>query len=322
MKYKDFLLLAACSILLLVFIQLDLISDSSLNSNNVTLQTGEPPPPHNTNDRVLVMYPYVERKSKYDYKKSLQYFLDFGVDTRFDHVDYLLIIQGGKVSVPLPKDNKHVIVLNRSNDCFDFGAYGKAIEFLGGIDALAKYKYFIFALPSAYGPILPKYWPGDTHWSEVFVSQMRHNCSHLIAASFACLGRSHPGGHGPRFFGHAFAATYTAIRRVHANGTVFACHKTKLAAILNGEYAFSRVVVESGLNMGSLSMKFGEQIDFRDRKNWDCKWIYGFDSDPYESVFFKPLVLDGERVLVNTKFNETHAILDWRNEQVQNGNRP
>jgi hypothetical protein len=71
-------------------------------------------------------------------------------------------------------------------------------------------------------------------------------------------------------------------------------------------------------DLADLSLK----TDLNSREVTPTRDNYGFEADPYESVFFKPLVLDREREVVITKFKETHAILDWRNEQHKNGNLP
>ena len=102
--------------------------------------------------KTLIFYAYWEKNARY--QRNLQFFFDIGVEES-DHIDYVFIIQGGKVSVPLP-EFKNVKVYKRENDCFEFGAYGAAFKWLGGFDELKKYSCFIFLNPSVVGPILPK----------------------------------------------------------------------------------------------------------------------------------------------------------------------
>jgi hypothetical protein len=83
---------------------------------------------------------------------------------------------------------------------FDFGAYGKAIEWLGGIEAVSNYSYFMFIIPSALGPILPKYWPNNLHWTHAFISKLTGDV-HACSASLTCLPASDLGKYGPRIGG-------------------------------------------------------------------------------------------------------------------------
>ena len=78
---------------------------------------------------------------------GLKYFLELGVGPD-DPADNVFIIQGFDVSVQIP-NYPNVKVFRRTNDCYDFGAFGAAIEWLGGIDALkGKYDYFFFTNPT------------------------------------------------------------------------------------------------------------------------------------------------------------------------------
>jgi hypothetical protein len=132
--------------------------------------------------KLLVMYAYFEKDDRYI--KTLQYFLTLGVEES-DSIDYVFIIQGGKVSVQFPS-YKNVFVFKRENDCYDFGAYGKTLMYLGGLDALeSKYSKFMFINPSVMGPILPKYWPSGVHWSEIFTSRLKGDV-HAVGTSIVC----------------------------------------------------------------------------------------------------------------------------------------
>jgi hypothetical protein len=132
--------------------------------------------------KTLVLYAYFEKNDFYI--KTLKFFIEIGVEES-SQVDYLFIIQGGSVSVELPAF-RNVRVLKRPNDCFDFGAYGAGIKWLGGIEKLHKYTHFIFINPSAIGPILPKYWPSYIHWTYIFTSHLRRH-KHAVGTSLVCL---------------------------------------------------------------------------------------------------------------------------------------
>jgi hypothetical protein len=169
----------------------------------------------NANHKTLVLYSYFEKNT--DYAKALKYFIELGVDN-VDHVDYVFIIQGRRLRVRIP-EHSNIKILKRDNDCFDFGAYGKAFEWLGGVDSLRKYDFFVFINPSALGPIVPKYWPSDVHWTEVFTSRLGGDV-HACSTSIACLPEDDLGGHGPRiegsysFLSSLFIQVHTARRKI------------------------------------------------------------------------------------------------------------
>jgi hypothetical protein len=130
----------------------------------------------------------MEKVAVFDHAVSLKYFLEIGVAPD-DPVDYVFIIQGRNVSVSIP-DHKNIRVYRRPNACFDYGAFGAAIEWLGGIGALkATYDFVVFLNPTAFGPVLPKYWPESIHWSEVFTSRMKGDI-HAVGVNMLCFGES------------------------------------------------------------------------------------------------------------------------------------
>ncbi len=135
--------------------------------------------------RTLVLYAYIENVKLYSYSLALKYFIELGVSPD-DPADYVFIIQDYMCSVDIP-DYPNVKVYRRPNTCFDFGAYGATIEWLGGIEAIqARYDSFIFLNPSALGPILPKYWPREIHWSRIFTSMMKDNI-HAVGVTLVCV---------------------------------------------------------------------------------------------------------------------------------------
>jgi hypothetical protein len=66
----------------------------------------------------------------------------------------------------------------------------------------------------------------------------------------------------------AFAATFKAVQIALAKN-VFACHRSKESTILNGEYGFSRALLEANLNFDTLLLKYS-RIDWRLKSNWNC----------------------------------------------------
>jgi hypothetical protein len=103
-------------------------------------------------------------------------------------------------------------------------------------------------------------------------------------------------------------------------GAVFKCHANKVNAIVDGEYGFSRVLLNHSLNLDTLLSKYGS-VDWRNKSNWNCNgnrfadrhgtYEDGMTVHPYETVFFKPLWLFNGHVLSEVYTNETFHYLDW-----------
>ena len=212
-------------------------------------------------NKTLILYAYYEKDLLY--VETFKFFIEFGL-LESDDLDYIFIIQGGQTNVTIP-NYKNVRVLKRPNDCYDFGAYGKALEWMGGIDMIRQYKNFIFINPSAIGPILPKYWPKEIKWTQIYTDRLVGDVHH-VGSSIHCVELHHIQSFGPRIEGYAFAATSVAVELSFKRG-VFKCYTDKLKCIHEGEFGFGRVVLENNLNIEPLLLKFGK-IDWRDKKNW------------------------------------------------------
>lgn len=265
--------------------------------------------------KVLALYAYFEKNEFYI--ETLRFFLEVGVRST-DPVDYVFIIQGGRCSVSIPSW-RNVRVITRQNDCFDFGAYGATIASLGGLRALEQeYSAILFLNPSTVGPILPKYWPKDKHWSTIFTERLKDRV-HVVGTSLVCLPRNDAGGYGPRVEGMAWAATFIALNVAWKSG-VFTCFQSKTAAIIDGEYGLSRAVLAAGMNLDSLLLQYGK-VDWRYSANWGCNknvhpsrngtYGAGLSVHPLEVVFHKPSwIWDGE-VLSNVYASELRAYMNW-----------
>jgi hypothetical protein len=121
-KYSFIVAIFCCFIVLMLVTRLE-ISPLDASSNPVKLSersffSRNQIYSNNAKSKVLVIYAYVEIKSKYDYARTLKYFIDLGVDEN-DQVDYLFVIQGRKISVDIPK-YRNVKVFKRPNDWFIF----------------------------------------------------------------------------------------------------------------------------------------------------------------------------------------------------------
>lgn len=272
-------------------------------------------------DKILVIYAYYEKNPVYI--ETFQFFLDFGVKES-NEIQYIFVVQGFKSSVKIP--NYHnVKVIRRKNDCYDFGAYGYIFKKFGGKKFISLFETIIFLNPSAVGPILPKYWPENIHWTEIFRSRLKEDI-HAVSTSIVCLPKDDLGGQGPRLEGMALAATRIAVLLAYEN-SVFSCKLDKSDAILSGEYNFSKVLLDNGYNIDSLLMKYGK-IDWRKKEYWSCnnrmhptryKFYENISVNPLEVVFHKPLWdIGNNNYLHDIYFNETIKYLKWARLRTKN----
>jgi hypothetical protein len=270
--------------------------------------------------KTLVFYAYFEKNQ--EYKKHLQYFLDFSI-RESDPVDYVIIIQSAFCTANFPS-YKNLRVIRRPNTCFDFGAYGDVMEILGGIQVInQKYKAVMFLNPSAAGPILPKYWPSTIHWTEIFTSKLKGDV-HSVGASITCLGDGR--GNGPGIEGYASFSTPLAVSIAKKFG-VFKCRNNKAEVIKLGEYGLATSLLRAGLNINTLLLKYGN-LDWRNTKTWACNYYKhptnngsyeGISVHPLESVFQKVLWVHEIPDLVF--FHETNTYMEWavrRKSNIEN----
>ena len=102
------------------------------------------------------MYAYYEKNEQY--KENFRYFIENVVKKRHD-IDYYLIING-ECTVKIPNELPNVVVINRENKGFDFGAYSHCVS-----KYITKfYDYYIFLNTSVHGPH-----PPDSKWLENFI---------------------------------------------------------------------------------------------------------------------------------------------------------
>ena len=316
------LLKARCLIVVLVFFIFYLHKNNKKNCYNIKLNNKiiENNSDYIINsEKVLVIYAYFEKNTRYI--ENFQFFIDFGI-TESNNTDYILIIQGYRHTAKIP-NFKNIRVIKRENNCFDFGAYGKILSLFGEEQFILSYNAIIFLNPSAVGPILPKYFPERIHWSEIFLSRLKEDV-HAVSTSLVCLPENDLGGVGPRLEGMAFAATSYAVLLAFNEG-VFDCKTNKVDAILNGEYKFTKVLLENGLNLDSLLMKYNK-IDWRKKENWQCnKRMHptrynaydGISVNPLEVVFHKPLWDNGSNFyLHDVYYKETVKYMKWARSRL------
>lgn len=114
-----------------------------------------------TSDRPLILYAYAESESA---RENLRFFLNKGVHGA---ADFVFIFNGETTAVDTIPEAENIRVVQRSNTCFDLGAFG---EVLRADDLWRRYKRFITLNASIRGPFLP-IWSSDC-WSDMFLNRV------------------------------------------------------------------------------------------------------------------------------------------------------
>jgi len=264
----------------------------------------------NSKDRtkVFVSYAYSEGGSRQDSSNNLDFFLRHGASVPNDPtltVDYGLTVNGGCTkpqckspeSFTFPNDRgekPHFQVLHRENGGFDFGAHTAMLE---NLDAQAKtqnYDAFVFLNDGVTGPITPTYMPHDWHWVLAFVERLRGGVG-LVGTSIVCLPKEDQGGLGPKVEGFAFSLSSHALETTRRKGTSFQQHKSKVSAILDGEYNLTTVLLANGIKIDCL-LKAYQGVDWTDKAQWSCNdqkhpsrsgSYFGTSFNPMEVLFHK-----------------------------------
>jgi len=103
--------------------------------------------------KICCLYSYYEKNELY--KSNFLYFLDNGI---LDDVDYYIIING-ICTIDIPIKN-NIIIFQRENKGYDFGAYSYALKYI------KEYDYYFFINTSVKGPYLKN---NQKKWTEYFL---------------------------------------------------------------------------------------------------------------------------------------------------------
>ena len=136
----------------------------------------------------------------------------------------------------------NVAVVERANDCFDFGAWGVGLdEAVGAFGPRERYTHFFFLNASVRGPYLPLF--EARPWWAVFGDQLGgpHDVG-LVGTSLNCwasLGETH--------LQSMFWATHAeGLDRVVLPSGVLGCKADHDAAVFGGEIPLSRAFLDAG----------------------------------------------------------------------------
>ena len=114
------------------------------------------------------LYAYYEKNESY--KNNFEYFLNNGI---LDNVDYYIIINGDS-TVNIPQ-KKNIIIYNRENKGYDFGAWSYCVNKLNKI-----YDYYFFINTSVSGPYLIS---NDKPWTDYFIELFNNKIIKVVGTS-------------------------------------------------------------------------------------------------------------------------------------------
>ena len=216
--------------------------------------------------KTVVSYAYYENiRSMY----NLDFFAQVGI-TNDPNTLFIIVINGFNCSIELPKyDN--CIIIKRENRGFDFGAHRASIDYLLNLYKCNNireipFDYFIFMNDGVIGPFLPKYFPSNIPWTNIFTSQLNDKIK-LIGTSLVCFAYDVPTGKGPHIESFCFCLDKIGLEIVMNTKTIFIDHKTKTEAVNNGEYGLSKAILNAGYSLDCLLYKY-QNIDWSNIQNW------------------------------------------------------
>jgi hypothetical protein len=226
-------------------------------------------------DFIFVSYAYSE-SSRNDSACNLLFFLQNGVTSlpKGQKILYGIVVNGECTNAAClaptrfirEKGNALVRKWDRENVGFDFGADAHALQGLADEDR--SFQFYIFLNCGVVGPILPSYMPNNWPWTSAFLVRLQGKVG-LVGTSIVCLPASDAGGYGPSVEGFAFALTRQALKVAITTGTSFRSHVNKVAAILQGEYALTGILLKNGFSVDTLREAY-EGIDWSDSREWHC----------------------------------------------------
>ena len=237
--------------------------------------------------KIFISYVYFPSPSN-DY--NLSYFIENEIKYR-ENVFYSIVINGHNCAYTIPKLS-NVNVIYRDNTGFDFGGYEASINY--AFEKWGEYQefdYFFFMNSGVIGPILKD---KTEDWYSKFTTKFT-NLVKLVGTTIVCLPQWDAGGFGPKVEGFCFCLDKKGLELVLKDGTIFYNHETKRDAIINGEYALSRCIINNGFTIDCMLEKY-KNINWYDGRNHFMNdnnhpsrknSYFGGSIDPYEVIFHK-----------------------------------
>jgi len=168
-------------------------------------------------------------------------------------------VANGCHSVDFPTDRANLLVVERRNACFDFGAWGAGLR---AADAAGvRYAFVVFLNASVRGPFLPAY--ERRPWWRVFADELRRRDGPaLLGTTFHCMDLSEHDARSAHVQSMVLAANASTLQKFR---TYFfdGCPEDKADAIYGGELPLSRAILEEGLELGALALAHGRSPRLR-----------------------------------------------------------
>jgi hypothetical protein len=220
--------------------------------------------------KICLIYAYYERKNEQKNQKNLSFFIKYGLDkTKWKHLDitYIFVINGFQCEVVIPKqDNIHII---KQKNCSDYEAWFAGIIHIRNTfnsPIWKNFDYLCLLNSSTNGPFMEE--DINSHWLYPFYNQMKRHHSVACSPYINFIAKTEPNP-GPALSCHFTLIKInehiiqlllnTQVRSVYPESintyyelyynTVIGPKKTKLDAILTGEYGLSRILIMHNYNV-------------------------------------------------------------------------
>jgi len=238
------------------------------------------------NAKIGLIYAYYERNGEQRNQTNLSFFIKHGLcnnEWQKRDITTLLIINGNQCEVIIP-NIPNLIVLKDDGDS-DFGAWYKGINYFEEINNKKIYEIFDYLClmnASCIGPLIET--DKNIHWIDYFYEKMKKERSIACSPCISFLPETDLGGIGPRLVPIitlikidkkiidlllntqiTLKSPTSIVEYPNEYNTVIGLKKTKIDAILSGEYGLSRILLDNGYNLSSLLY---DDIDYRDKRNW------------------------------------------------------
>ena len=202
-----------------------------------------------TKPHTLVIYAYSQHSA--EAVANVRYFLRFGLSNATD-ATFVFVVNGCH-SVKFPKQRANVLVVERPNTCFDFGAWGVGLE--AAEAAGVAYDFVVLLNGSVRGPFLPAY--ERRPWWRVFTDGLSvADAPGLLGTTANCADLDASDARSAHVQSMVLAMTRTTLDRV-GRRFLQSCPADKAGAIYDGELPLSRAVLDAGLELGALLLAHG-----------------------------------------------------------------
>lgn len=259
-----------------------------------------------------------------------------------DGADYVVVVQrmdDDLTSPPPPAvkralDNapSHVTILHRPNACYDWGAFGWALQHPTVTERSAGYKYWVMLNSSVRGPFLSVAVPKKQAWHRILTTRLGgSNGAHMVGPIISCEGTPFNGN--PRAKWHRvphvqswlIAMDAVAMDVLRTKSKALTCAKDRWEAVWNGELGASSAVLAAGHNLASLLPRY-QGVDWRDPVASKCnQGINPAGDGSFDGLTLMPadtLFVKFKASLVAARHPATMAakkLSAWADERLLNG---